>query len=132
MRTHYRFICIFGSKAGQIIGLDAAALRLWVDRRRVYDIVDVLESLGVAVRRARNSYIWEVAQCVEAKVEDLRLKAQNDLFGTPDDFRLSKKRKSQRSQPPMVAGLLSQESDRREGTASRKEKHIGVLSQRLV
>ncbi len=86
----------------------------------------MLESVGVVIRIAKNTYRWEGPDKVVTKVEELRQKANNDLFVIPEDFRTPVDRKTGR--PKMSQ---SQESD---GTTkgSRKEKSLGVLSQRFV
>ncbi|KAJ7551449.1 hypothetical protein O6H91_06G015900 [Diphasiastrum complanatum] len=52
------FLSMYGAEEGECISLDEAATRLGVERRRIYDIVNVLESVEVLVRKAKNRYIW--------------------------------------------------------------------------
>ncbi|KAL1476442.1 hypothetical protein MTO96_036495 [Rhipicephalus appendiculatus] len=41
-----------------IVSLDEVAKHLGVERRRVYDIVNVLESVGMVTKEAKNKYRW--------------------------------------------------------------------------
>ena len=43
----------------QILSLDKAAESLGVERRRIYDIVNILESLEFVKRQRKNTYLWQ-------------------------------------------------------------------------
>lgn len=128
-----RFVRVYGQREGDVVCLDAAASRLQVERRRIYDIVNVLESVGVVARKAKNRYVWKSTASATSKIEELRNKASRDCFGTPEDFRKSKKKPRSRRAGPETP-ISSQETDVSTASAggSRKAKSLGVLSQRFV
>lgn len=49
-----RFLKQFATEQGSTISLDEAASCLDVERRRIYDIVNVLEALGLVQRLQKN------------------------------------------------------------------------------
>ncbi|PIA40316.1 hypothetical protein AQUCO_02500187v1 [Aquilegia coerulea] len=52
------FLSLYNRDGIDTIGLDDAASKLGVERRRIYDIVNVLESVGLLTRKAKNRYTW--------------------------------------------------------------------------
>ena len=53
-----RFLTIYGDGSKESVSLDDAATRLGVERRRIYDVANVLESVEVLERKAKNQYTW--------------------------------------------------------------------------
>lgn len=53
-----KFLRLYDTAYEATISLDEAASRLSVERRRIYDIVNVLESVEVVKRKQKNSYSW--------------------------------------------------------------------------
>lgn len=52
------FLKLYSSGLNTEICLDNAATSLSVERRRIYDIVNILESVDIVSRRGKNQYIW--------------------------------------------------------------------------
>lgn len=103
------------------------------------------------MRKAKNCYTWKGFDQIPAKLVDLREKADADLYGTPADFRtplpsrrpLKKHQIHQKlatlddSAPSTATAPSSVETEpdvevKPVRTGSRKEKSLGVLSQRFV
>ncbi|CAL0316382.1 unnamed protein product [Lupinus luteus] len=68
------FFKLYNREGTGMIGLDVAANKLGVQRRRMYDVVNILESVGVVARRAKNQYSWkgfkEIPQALKELMEE--------------------------------------------------------------
>ena len=53
-----RFLCLYGSQEKELLFLDRCTTELRTERRRIYDIINILESFCVIRRQAKNSYQW--------------------------------------------------------------------------
>jgi len=66
------FLALYGNGSVDDVGLDDAAMKLGVERRRIYDIVNVLESIDVMVRKAKNQYSWHGVQRLPESLKRLK------------------------------------------------------------
>lgn len=54
-----KFLNLYGNENNCLISLDACTHRLGVERRRLYDIINILESFSAVTRKAKNLYEWK-------------------------------------------------------------------------
>ncbi|XP_057950766.1 E2F transcription factor-like E2FE [Malania oleifera] len=136
------FLSLYDREGVESIGLDDAASRLGVERRRIYDIVNVLESVGVLARKAKNQYSWKGFEAIPRALEDLKEEGLRENFNSFDGNNCSKvsddeeeeiiyslnnssqEEKSNHSCPPKSS--TSSKSD------NRREKSLGLLTQNFV
>lgn len=116
-----RFIALYNGQPGRLISLDAAAARLSVERRRIYDIVNVLESVDVVRRKQKNSYLW----CgLEGLPETLARMQQEVLAGRTSS--------PHGTDSPATSAGGSVRGGVVQGPGDRREKSLGLLSLRFI
>ncbi|KAJ1280973.1 hypothetical protein BS78_04G273200 [Paspalum vaginatum] len=146
------FVVLYNREDVESIGLDEAAKSLGVERRRIYDIVNVLESVGILVRKAKNRYTWIGFDGVPMALRELKERAlreksglappqteqqsaalmsddeDDDKLGNPDGDVESEKLSETADNPSDKPGAprCRLRSDH------RKEKSLGLLTQNFV
>eukprot|EP00531_Pseudo-nitzschia_arenysensis_P010227 CAMPEP_0116126608 /NCGR_PEP_ID=MMETSP0329-20121206/6419_1 /TAXON_ID=697910 /ORGANISM="Pseudo-nitzschia arenysensis, Strain B593" /LENGTH=432 /DNA_ID=CAMNT_0003620695 /DNA_START=228 /DNA_END=1526 /DNA_ORIENTATION=- len=69
---------------GSVIIVDHAAVDLGVERRRIYDVVNILESVSLVTKKQKNTYSWMGMDHLDDMFGDLQAKA---ILDYPDDAR---------------------------------------------
>ncbi|RLN13043.1 E2F transcription factor-like E2FE [Panicum miliaceum] len=147
------FVALYDQEDVETIGLDDAAKQLNVERRRIYDIVNVLESVGILVRRAKNRYTWLGFGGVPAALKELKERALREMSGSPvlppmeesstanlsddeDDEKLEDADEDAESEK--LSQSVDNTSDKPDAPGCRlrsdhrKEKSLGLLTQNFV
>ncbi len=58
-----KFMEILQRSSAQVVDLKEAAMELGVQKRRVYDITNVMEGIGVVEKICKNKVRWRTADC---------------------------------------------------------------------
>ncbi|XP_047079959.1 E2F transcription factor-like E2FE [Lolium rigidum] len=146
------FVALYDRDGVDSIGLDDAARRLGVERRRIYDIVNVLESIGILVREAKNRYSWIGFGGVPMALRELKERALSEKSGLAplqleehsaanlsddeDDDKLADPEGDTESEK--LSQTVDNPSDKPDAprcqlrSDHRKEKSLGLLTQNFV
>lgn len=89
------------------IQLDSTAARLGVEKRRMYDIINILEAMQCAVHKRKNTYLWHGGSRLNSFLKMLKKQGEN--------LRLSEALRGRAPKPP-----------------APKHKTLGVLAQRFL
>ncbi|EPS57602.1 hypothetical protein M569_17214, partial [Genlisea aurea] len=136
------FLALYDREGVETIGLDDAASRLGVERRRIYDIVNVLESVGILSRKAKNRYTWKGFGAIPKALEDLKNEGLRESGSVPDtsfsqqvsddedemypDFNLCQNDRADSCPVPLRTVASSKSGE------NRKEKSLGLLTQNFI
>jgi hypothetical protein len=135
------FLQLFASGSCTTVELEGVATRLGVGRRRIYDIVNVLESLDVVQKDRASSYTWLGLSKMPACVERL-LKSKPIVELLVDDpslagdaingTRTAGKENGGNDTGPVMGATANGAADRADKVEGRKEKSIRELSTKFV
>nr|CAB3470177.1 unnamed protein product [Digitaria exilis] len=121
------FVALYDREDVETIGLDDAAKRLGVERRRIYDIVNVLESVGErALREMSGSAVLPPME--ESSTANLSDDEDDEKLGDADEDADSEK----------LSQSMDNTSDKPDAPSCRlrsdhrKEKSLGLLTQNFV
>ena len=149
-----RFIGLYSSGYENLISLDEVCSTLGVERRRIYDIVNVLEAVEIVVRKGKNKYAWFGVSRLPSAIEKI------EKFGAKSfDIKLPERLSLQVSEPslpiqtndtdvvngvktkanndaddadPTNEASTSKAAVGKKETSERREKSLSLMTQKFV
>ncbi|XAR71200.1 hypothetical protein NMG60_11028359 [Bertholletia excelsa] len=127
------FLKLYNRDGVDSIGLDDAANRLGVERRRIYDIVNILESVGVLSRKAKNQYFWKGFGAIPRALDELKEDAlRENLSSSGCCYSANNPRKTTHGGPSSLKNDSQDKAPISSKVENRKEKSLGLLTQNFI
>ncbi|KAJ3694662.1 hypothetical protein LUZ60_000039 [Juncus effusus] len=140
------FMSLYNRDDVDAIGLDDAAKRLGVERRRIYDIVNVLESVGVLARKGKNQYNWIGYQGIPKALQNLKDEPINEYVHHTQNPYIKSSQEEEEESGNQSTDLEADKSSMFTDTSAslnaackaksaldqRREKSLGLLTQNFV
>ncbi|RAL46863.1 hypothetical protein DM860_005142 [Cuscuta australis] len=123
------FLRLYNRDGVDCIGLDHAADQLGVERRRIYDIVNILESVGLLSRRAKNQYTWKGFTAVPPTLDALKEEGLREKLGCQKIASVSRENNYQQT---LNASITQDNTHELVKGDNRKEKSLALLTQNFV
>ncbi|RZC80132.1 hypothetical protein C5167_042706 [Papaver somniferum] len=79
------FFNLYDDDDVEFLNLNDAANRLGVERRRMYDVVNVFEAIGVLVKKGKAQYYWKGLGGIANALKEMKEEALNDSFNISCD-----------------------------------------------
>lgn len=128
------FLALYNHDSVQTIGLDDAASKLGVERRRIYDVVNILESIGVVARKGKNQYLWKGFEEIPKALEKLKEEALKQNFCFSDCSKSLRVLDENESADSSYVKNEGQDnlSDSSKRTDTKREKSLWLITQNFV
>ena len=117
-----RFIQEFERQLSPDVPLDVAALQLGVERRRIYDIINILESIDIVSRKAKNLYTWHGIATIPGTIRKIQARINRDWNNIP---------KEKQAKIGLGSNPISHYENLRD-TGCAREKSLAVLTQQFI
>lgn len=119
---------------GSTVIVDEAAVKLGVERRRIYDVVNILESISLVNKKHKNTYTWMGMDHLDAVFGRLQAQAIDEypedaqrFLGVPNNNNNNRGKTTTASSSSSSAG-----EDKAKSSAGREFKSLARLSQEFL
>ncbi len=147
-----RFLSLYSSGYENLISLDEVCSTLGVERRRIYDIVNVLEAVEVVVKKGKNQYAWFGVSRLPSAIEkiekfgaesfDIKLPEKLSLqvfenslpfqSGVKDAINGVKSVANGEEDPTLPANKAKATAAGKKETSERREKSLSLMTQKFI